>query len=113
MFDARTKEITGGVLAETAPIDTSADRFRRNFARLAYSGRGILLRSDQRGESTREAVVFGAAKKAKATFGAKSCLIPNELLWEQGTREEQFRFPTDEGFFEFLRHQCRWEIAFP
>jgi hypothetical protein len=108
-FDSRTKEISGGVLSETFPIDTNPNRHARNFARFAYSGQGIVLRSNQRGESTRAAVVFGVAKKSTVTRGARSCQVPNELLWEQGNREARFRFASDAEFFAFLRAQpqCR------
>ena len=51
-FNAVTKEIRGGVLAES-PVDLSPDRNGRKFPALSYQGQGVLVRADARGADPR------------------------------------------------------------
>ena len=51
-FDAKTKEIVGGVLEE-GPIDLSPSRFNRKFPNIKYTGSGIVLRVNARGRDPR------------------------------------------------------------
>ena len=87
VFDAKNKEILGGVLAETGPIDMSPDRFARKFARLRYTGQGIMVRSDQRGESPRSAEVWGQKLTATVVWGSKTCKLSPADIWQQAPQE--------------------------
>ncbi|MFI5345936.1 MAG: hypothetical protein ACHQ51_06135 [Elusimicrobiota bacterium] len=113
LFEARTKEILGGVLTETAPIDTNQDRHARAFAALRYSGGGIMLRSDQRGDSPRSSVVWGQKKYATVVWGAKTCRVSTADVWKQdasGAGSANL-YPTDEGFYSMLGRKCGWTVT--
>ncbi len=104
-FDGTTHEILGGVLSETAPIDLGADRFKRKFARLQYSGDGVMIRVDKRGGDPRLGTL------ATITRGTRSCKVSSSLLFNQdGTSEVEFLFPTDSEFNEFLIKKCGFGI---
>ena len=113
LFDATTKEILGGVLSETGPIDMNPDRHARRFAALRYAGRGVMIRSDQRGDSPRSAVVWGQRKSATATWGAKTCRLSPADVWKQDASGAGGAnlYPTDEAFFAMLRRRCGWEVS--
>lgn len=108
-FDAHTHEIVGGVLEEEGPIDTDPNRFKRRFAELTYSGSGVVIRSDQRGESPAKAVVWGVQRRAVITYGDLECRVRRAALWEQQA-PFALRF-TDEEFVEFLHERCGWDVA--
>jgi hypothetical protein len=118
LFDARTKEIVGGVLTEASPIDTNKDRHARGFAALRYTGSGIMVRSDQRGDSPRSSLVWGQKKFATVTWESKTCRISTADVWKQdasGAGSANL-YTTDDGFFALLRGKCGWNVsaaAFP
>ena len=114
-FDSRTKEIVGGVLEETAPLDMTFDRSKRKFAQLAYHGEGVVIRADRR-SGTPEAVhaqVFNVnedIKNATITYQGKTCKVAKNLIWDQHPdRANYFLFATDEEFYEkILKAKCGW-----
>lgn len=112
-FDQEHKEITGGVLHETAPVDNSTDRFKRKFPQLSYTGQGVMVRADQRGETPESDNVWGAAKWATITHGKKSCKVRASQLWNQSESETAyFLYPRDEDFYsEVLVKKCGWNSA--
>jgi hypothetical protein len=113
-FDRKTKEILGGVLREDGPMDTNPDRFSRRFARVSYTGRGVMIRVDQRGESPEKAEVWGVRKSAIVSFAKNTCKISPTLLWEQESGWFRFRLPTDVAFSRVLRIACGWRaFKFP
>ena len=93
LFNAKTKEITGGALAEKGSQKPGV------FAKIAYTGNGVLLRADRMGEDPR------VKTTATATRGSSNCAIPTRELWS-GNSVVHFKFPTDEGFDRFLRARC-------
>ncbi|MCC6544669.1 MAG: hypothetical protein IT392_09235 [Nitrospirae bacterium] len=107
-FDRETKEIIGGVLHEDAPMDTNPDRHKRRFAQITYSGDGVTIRVDQRGEAPEKAVVWGQKKTATITFGKKNCKLSPAQLWEQDLGWFDFLFPADAELYKFLRDSCDW-----
>ncbi len=108
-FDMRSKEIIGGALRETAPMDTNPDRFSRHFPRISYRGNGVMVRVDQRGGTPEQAVVWGVRKTAMGSFERKSCRIPPPLLWEQTSGWFSFLYQTDEALYTKIRHLCGWK----
>ena len=112
VVDRMPGKILRGVLEETGPMDRRANRFTRKFARIAYHGKGIMVRIDQRGNQPEESTVFGKYnpfKTALATYQGKSCRIrPGELWTQQGY--VNFKFPTDEEFYAFLEKKCKWQV---
>lgn len=104
-FDGATHEILGGALKETAPIDLGTDRFKRKFARLHYSGDGVMIRVDKRGGDPRLGTL------ATITRGTQSCKVSSSLLFNQDkTSEVEFLFPTDTEFSQFLIKKCGFGI---
>jgi hypothetical protein len=111
LFDAKTKEIVSGPLVETAPIDMNQDRNARRFAGLRYDGRGIMIRSDQRGDSPRSAVVWGIKKTATAVWRGKTCLLSPADVWEQDADGAGLcLYPDDAAFFAMLKRRCGWKL---
>ena len=108
-FDAATHEIVGGVMVERGPIDTDPDRHRRQFADVEYVGSGVVIRSDQRGASTRRAVVWGVPRRATVLWQQRACRVRRSELWEQQEPYE-LRFGSDLELFDFLRERCGWDL---
>lgn len=101
-FDKESHQMVDGVLKEKGPIDLGPDRFKRKFANIAYTGTGVYVRVDKRGNDPR----FGTT--ATITQGAKTCKVPSTKLFDQNPQGAAlFQFPTDEGFNEFLKKTCK------
>lgn len=117
-FDKETKEITGGVFKE-GPLDTSKDRFKRTYPDLEYTGRGVVLRVNARGQSPQLGqfennkidMEYGKTGSVdvliiNGTTGEK-CRRPKADFWEQiDVSPILFKFPTDEEFDLYLRNNC-------
>ena len=105
VFDTHSKMIVGGVMKETRAIDQNPNRFNRKFADLSYSGTGVMVRLDKRGNDPR------LRNTATITFGTKKCVLPSSLLFNQDESSAvQFLFPTDEGFNTLLKNKCRFSF---
>lgn len=115
VFDRKTKEIISGALQESAPIDMNSNRQARSFAALRYTGNGIMVRSDQRGESPRSAVVWGQKKTVTVTWGDKTCkkLTPADL-WQQTNPDDgggAGLYVSDDDFYKVLSLKCGWNVS--
>ncbi|MDX1654245.1 MAG: hypothetical protein R3310_03415 [Candidatus Competibacteraceae bacterium] len=113
VFDQDTKEIIKGVLDEYAPIDTSPNRHARHFARVAYRGKGVLIRINQRGETPETEYIWGrsVAKFAEISYRGRSCKVRANKLWyqDQDRGSPYFLYPTDEEFRDkILIPECGW-----
>jgi len=106
ILDATSKEIIDGVFKEGSPIDLGPDRFKRKFADLTYTGKGLVLRADLRGEDPRLGV-----RNAIAFYQGKKCKIPVSQLWDQSD-DVHFKFPTDLEFQEFIKKACKFDLIF-
>lgn len=122
IFDKDSKEILSGVLSE-GPIDVSPDRFKRHYADMKYSGRGVVLRVNARGQSPQ----LGQYETNKIDMehgmkGSVDVLIINGTTGERCRRPKadfwepldvspiEFKFPTDEEFDIYLRINCGFGI---
>ena len=103
-FNYLSKEITSGVLSENAPIDLGPDRFKRKFAQISYSGTGVMIRVDRRGEDPRI-----GSQIATISHKTDLCKIPVNKLWTQDGLVH-FRFPTDAEFDVFLKANCKFQL---
>lgn len=112
-FDAATKEIVDGVLTEGAPIDLGPDRFKRNFADVSYTGKGVMIRVDKRGADPRlgtvATITTGSPDGGCKGPPCSACRVDSTRLWEQGG-EVHFKFATDAEFAAFLRANCKFGI---
>ncbi len=101
IFNAKTKEILGGVLKETTPIDLGGDRNLRKFAGIQYTGKGVYLRVNRRGNDPRIGTI------ATLFQGEKTCTIPAKELFNQDIHSQvEFLYPTDEEFNALLKKKC-------
>lgn len=118
VFNKESKEIMSGVFTE-GPVDMSKNRDKRTFADLRYTGRGVTLRVNARGQSPqlsqteREAIDMDFGMKGSkdvliinGTTGQK-CRRPKIDFWDSiDVSPIEFKFPTDEAFDVYLQNNC-------
>ena len=97
IYDKKTRLVKGGVLRE-GKVDLNPDRFKRKFAPISYSGTGISIRADKRGEDPR--LISG---NATVTQNGKSCQVPAKELW---TSDANFKYSDDRGLVDYLNRKC-------
>ena len=105
IFSTESKEIISGVLKEGAAIDLGPDRFKRKFADVVYTGKGIFLRVDRRGEDPRL-----GAQIATIFYHDIKCKVPVSQLWDQ-KKSLHFLYPIDADFFVFVKKTCGFQIT--
>ena len=108
-FNAVTKEIRGGVLAES-PVDLTPDRNGRKYPAVTYQGQGVLVRADARGADPRlgtTATISAGTPPLNCDKpdGCRQCEVPSKELWEQAGAV-RFKFHTDQEFDRYLVARC-------
>lgn len=118
VFNKESKEIVEGVFIE-GPVDTSPDRFKRIYPDLKYTGKGVILRANARGQSPQ----LGQYENMKIDLdyglrGAVDVLIingstgqrcrrPKKDFWEPiDITPVEFKFSNDEDFDHYLKKNC-------
>jgi hypothetical protein len=118
IFNKDSKEIIGGVFQE-GPVDVGTDRTKRHYPDLKYSGRGVILRANARGQSPQ----LGQFEKEKIDMefgnsGSTEVLIINGTTGERCRRPKidfwetldvapiEFKFATDDEFEIYLQNNC-------
>ena len=118
IFNKDSKEIIGGVFQE-GPVDTSSDRMKRLYPDFKYTGRGVILRVNARGQSPQ----LGEFEKQKIDMdhgnsGSAEVLIINGTTGQKCRRPKidfwdsmdvapiEFKFATDEDFEVYLQNNC-------
>jgi hypothetical protein len=112
-FDAKTREVTNGVFRE-APVDLNPNRSAREFPRIFYTGRGIMVRAVARGADPRlgtTAIIATGSPTVQCQLPGScgQCSVAAKELWTQ-TGAVRFRFAKDQEFNEFLRTRCGFGI---
>lgn len=113
-FSSINKEIVSGVLQETAVMDNNTNRYNRQFAKINYSGNGVMVRIDQRGGTPESEFVFGTRLKkfATITYKGKTCKVSAPKLWNQdnaGNETAYLLYSSDEEFAQkILKDECGW-----
>lgn len=97
IYDKKTKIIKAGVLSE-GKVDLNPNRFERKFAPINYSGSGISIRVNKRGEDPR--LIPG---NAVITQNGKSCQVPAKDLWDT---KADFKYSDDKKLLDFLNTKC-------
>lgn len=119
LFDAATKEISGGVLNE-APMDFNRNRFARANPRIDYQGDNLMITVAQRGEAPRRAQIWGQTKFAEVNYPAKyrkPCRISPGKIWDQRPKKGDsdptltMLYPTDAELFKTIERQCHWDLS--
>ncbi len=105
VYDANNNTIISGVLQE-GPIDLNPDRFKRKFAPVTYSGTGISIRADKRGEEPRLITTT-----ATVTQQGKTCQVPAADLWVNPSTA--FKFNNDENLLRYLNTKCPGKFRLP
>ena len=118
IFDKDSKEIIGGVFQE-GPLDLASERTKRSYPDLKYTGRGVILRVNSRGQSPQLGeyekdnidMDFGNKGSAEVliingTTGQK-CRRPKIDFWDNlDVAPIEFKFVTDEDFEIYLQNNC-------
>jgi hypothetical protein len=115
-FDAKTREILGGVFSETA-VDLNPDRAARKFPGVNYVGKGVVVRANARGTDPRignRATITTGTPASDCDKGAacSQCEVPSKELWHQNGAV-RFRFSTDQEFDRYLSSRCGFGIPGP
>lgn len=97
VFDKETKTIKSGALKE-GKVDLNPNRFNRKFAPIDYTGSGISIRVDKRGEDPR--LISG---HAVITQKGVTCKVPANELWSS---KSDFKFGNDAKLLGFLNSKC-------
>jgi hypothetical protein len=108
-FDAKTREILGGVFSETA-VDLNPDRAARKFPGVNYVGKGVVVRANARGTDPRigsTATITTGTPAPDCDKGAacNQCQVPSKELWHQNGAV-RFKFSTDPEFDRYLLSRC-------
>lgn len=122
IFQKSSKEITDGVFKE-GPLDLTSDRSKRQFADLKYTGKGVVLRVNNRGQLPQLGQSDGV--KIDMEHGLKGsgevlilngstgqrCRRPKEDFWEPiDINPVEFKFSTDEEFNSYLKKNCGFKL---
>lgn len=96
VYDRNTRKVKGGVFTERA-VDLNPNRFNRKFAPVNYTGKGISIRINRRGEDPRL-----AKGHAEVTQNGITCKVAIQELWN----DTDFKFSDDSKLVEFLNRKC-------
>jgi hypothetical protein len=112
-FHAATREVLGGVFAETG-VDLNPDKRARKFPGIDYVGKGLIIRADSRGTDPRirnnATISIGAPlADCEKGSGCGRCQVPSQELWHQNG-PVRFKFSTDHGFDRYLLSRCGFGI---
>ena len=112
-FDAKTREILGGVFSETA-VDLNPNRAARQFPGVYYHGKGVVVRANARGNDprigTKATITAGTtAPDCEKGTACNQCQVPSKELWHQNGAV-RFKFSTDEEFDRYLLAHCGFGI---
>jgi hypothetical protein len=112
-FHATTREVLGGVFAETG-VDLNPDRRARKFPGIDYVGKGLVVRADARGTDPRiqnRATISTKGPLTDCEKGAacNQCQVPSQELWHQNG-PVRFKFSTDQEFDRYLLSRCGFGI---
>ncbi len=119
IFDARSKEITAGVLDES-PIDFNPRRHDRRNPSVRYRGRHLVVTVAQRGEAARRDRVWGRTKHAEVHYPAKyakACRLSPRYIWEQTPKPGDvdptlvMLHASDASLFALIERQCGWDLS--
>lgn len=120
-----TNEIVSGVLTHES-MDISQNRHRRDFAKITYSGRGILITTKSRGKHPQRIQIDKNGKPVSwndnedvthstISYLGKTCRVHKSKLWQNTTNEEGraiFKFSTDDKFVDEIANEiCGWDIT--
>jgi hypothetical protein len=98
IYDRKTGEILSGVLSEDNPVGSGKPA-------ISYSGDGVMLRADSRGQDPR---VNGHVVITKKNH--KPCHVNIKEIFVRQPAQTDFRFADDESFDQFIKTQCGFRI---
>ena len=108
-FDARSREVRGGVLSEGV-VDLNPDKSVRGFPAINYTGKGVMVRANARGTDPRigttATIITGSVDpNCQRGVNCNRCEVPAKELWAQ-TGSARFKFSTDQEFDRYLSSRC-------
>lgn len=119
-FNAKTKEIIGGVLSEEKMAQDPKTK-KAIPARVKYNGPGVTIRADKSGDlpygdiersdgSTAPSISIATVSKK----GHKDCKIPSKDIWHNDKEKENVlikpELTTDAGLDQFIKKRCGFSI---
>lgn len=99
IFSTKSKTLLSGVLKEE-PVDLNPNRSERKYARIQYSGNGLIIRSDAKGSDPRLTKSLQVLKK-----GEVPCKIPSDTFWTQ-EGHPKFKFVSDQVALKVIEEKC-------
>ena len=108
-FDATSREVRGGVLAEGV-VDLNPNKSFRGFPAINYTGKGVIVRANARGNDPRigtiATIITGSPDpNCQRGVNCNRCEVPAKELWAQ-TGSARFKFSTDQEFDRYLSSRC-------
>lgn len=119
-YNAKTKEIIGGVLNE-GKTAINPNNKKAMPAKLDYTGSGVLIRADKSGDLPYGDIELrdGSAARSITTAtvskkGFKDCKIPSKDIWYTDNVKHNSlmkpEFASDEGLDQFIKKRCGFSI---
>ena len=99
IFDKNQRTVKGGVFSE-GTLDMTENRAQRSHARIKYTGKGIVIRSDSNGSDPRLAKTLQVMKT-----GLTSCKLPSSTFWTQ-ENWPKFKYATDQEVYAVITAKC-------
>ncbi len=99
IFSTKNKTLLSGVLKEEA-VDLNPNRSLRKYARIQYSGKGLIIRSDAKGSDPRLTPSLQVLKNGEAP-----CKISSETFWTQ-EGHPKFKFVSDQEALKVIEEKC-------
>ncbi len=120
-YDAKTKEIIGGVFSEGPMQKDSANRNKAKPANIQYTGAGVLIRADKSGDLPYTDIELSNGKSAPsisiATIskkGFKDCKVPAKDIWStdqnSGNAFIKESLAKDSGLDAFIKIRCGFSL---
>ena len=116
-FDAKTREILGGVFSETA-VDLNPDRAARKFPGVNYVGKGVVVRANARGTDPQNwALPRRSLPERRLRIAKKEPLAANAKFRPKNSGIKmapvRFKFSTDQEFDRYLLSRCGFGLPGP
>ena len=119
-YNAKTKEIIGGVLTEGKMAQDPKNKNKAIPANIKYTGESVLMRASKSGDLPYGDIELRDGSKARSTTvatvskkGHKDCQIPSKDIW-YNTPDEDFlikpELASDAGLDSFLKKKCGFSL---
>lgn len=121
-YNAKTKEVLGGVFSEGAMVADPKNKNKARPADIKYTGNGVMIRSDKSGDLPYGDIELSNGSKAPSSStatiskkGFKDCKIPSKDIWytdyqKGGSVFIKPEFQADKGMDDFIKKKCGFSL---